>query len=102
MHAPLYVFRFNNSVARNQGIRFRKRGALQKHIVVGIAADLYRASNLYADAAGQNRLQRRCSQENFSVKTRIISTSISSQVAITSSLIAFSSASVGVPRRFAN
>ncbi len=45
---------------------------------------------------------RCCSQENFSVRTRTISASISSQVAITSSLIAFSSASVGVPRPFAN
>jgi hypothetical protein len=45
---------------------------------------------------------RCCSQKNFCVRMRTISASISSQVAITSSLIAFSRARVGVPRRFAN
>ena len=44
----------------NQQIRFRKGGALQKLIVAGIAAFLYRAPNLHTDATRQNRLQRRC------------------------------------------
>ena len=47
-------------VTCNQQIRFRKSGALQKHIVARITAFLYRASNLHPDAARQNYLQRRC------------------------------------------
>src|ERR1035441_457587 len=47
-------------VTCNQQIRFRKSGALQKHIVARITAFLYRASNLHTDAARQNYLQRRC------------------------------------------
>src|ERR1035441_5382348 len=47
-------------VTCNQQIRFRKSGALQKHIVARITALLYRASNLHTDAARQNYLQRRC------------------------------------------
>ena len=42
-------------VACNQQIRFRKGGALQKHIVVGIRAFLDRASNLHAEATRQSR-----------------------------------------------
>src|SRR5664279_3012726 len=73
-------------VTCNQQIRFRKSGALQKHIVARITAFLYRASNLHTDAARQNYLQRRCCPGLFpgelSVRTRTISASISSQVAI--------------------
>jgi hypothetical protein len=60
MRVPLYEPRVNKSLSPcNQQIRFRKGGALQKHIVAGITADLYRASNLHTDAPRQNRLQRR-------------------------------------------
>ena len=61
MRVPLYAPRVNKSLSpATSKIRFRKGGALQKHIVARITAYLYRASNLHTDATRQNRLQRRC------------------------------------------
>ena len=67
-------------------ICFRKGGALQKHIVAGIAAHLYGASNPHRTPRARivcSADVARCrSHGNFFVRTRRISASISSQVAI--------------------
>ena len=107
MRVPLYVPRVSKSLSPATSKSAFARAAHSRNISSWGSRHTFTVPRIFtrmprARIACSADVARCCSQENFSVRTRTISASISSQVAIRSSLIAFSSASVGVPRRFAN